>query len=106
MGPQPAAEKTEHGLRGRVVEKKVDEMKGYVERLKSLVSEYVPPQREKIQEVVQAGKASKASLNTSSGGTTRIVLSNYYIWFCLLSLTTERDLMPFSDRSRASLSAH
>jgi len=75
IGPQPAAEKTEHGLRGRVVEKKVDEMKDYVERLKSLVGEYVPPQSEKIQDVVHAGRAS---LNTSSGGTTAIVLNDYY----------------------------
>jgi hypothetical protein len=73
IGPQQAPPK-QRGLKGKIVEKKVGELKDYMERLKSLVGEYVPPQREKIQDVVQAGKASL----TPSEGTASIALNDYY----------------------------
>lgn len=40
---------------------KVDAKKDYLERLKSLVGQYVPPQREKLQSVFQTGDASLTS---------------------------------------------
>ena len=62
------------GLRGRIVEKKVDELKDYMERVESLVREYVPPDPEKIQASFQAGKAK---LDPGSGGTASMTLSDY-----------------------------
>jgi hypothetical protein len=61
-------------LKARIVEKKVDEMKDYGARLKSLVGEYVPPNRDKIEDAFQAGNASM----TPSGGVSSLALSNYY----------------------------
>jgi hypothetical protein len=76
--PAPAPQQ-EGGRRGgrmkeKIVEKKVDELKDYGARLKSLIGEYVPPDRDKIQAAFQAGNASV----TPSGGVTSLVLNNYY----------------------------
>jgi len=62
------------GLRGRIIEKKTEEMKDYGERLKSLIGEYVPPNRDKVQDAFQAGNASIAP----AAGTTSMTLANYY----------------------------
>jgi hypothetical protein len=77
VGPPPqAAQQPQRGgrLKERIVEKKVDELKDYGARLKSLIGEYVPPSRDKIQDASQAGNISV----TPSGGITSIVISNYY----------------------------
>ena len=76
--PAPAQEQ-QGGRRGgkmkeKIVEKKVDELKDYGTRLKSLIGEYVPPDRDKIQDTFQAGNARL----TPSGGVTSLVLNNYY----------------------------
>ena len=57
MGSPPEPAKPRRGLKGRIVGKKAGELKDYMERLKSLAGEYVPPSREKIQEVFKAGHA-------------------------------------------------
>jgi hypothetical protein len=46
------------GIKGRIVEKKVDELKDYMERVGSLVRRYVPPDPQAMQAAVKAGKAS------------------------------------------------
>lgn len=73
---QPESQQAQRGgrLKARIVEKKVDEMKDYGERLKALVGEYIPPNRDKIQEAFQAGNVNVAP----SGGLTSINISNYY----------------------------
>ncbi len=53
---EPPEEKKKRGLRGRVVEKKTEEMKDYMERAISLIERYVPPSPDKLQAVVAAGK--------------------------------------------------
>jgi hypothetical protein len=74
-GAQPQQQEQRGGrFKARIVEKKVDEMKEYGARLKSLVGEYVPPNRDKIQDAFQAGNASM----TPSGGMVSLALSNYY----------------------------
>ena len=75
VGPPPAPPEQKRGLKGKVVEKKVDELKDYGTRLKSLIGEYVPPSRDKIQEAFQAGNVS---VTPSAGGVSSIVISNYY----------------------------
>lgn len=72
--PPPQKELPTRGLKGKIVQKKVGEMKDYTERLKSLVSHYAPPNPEMIQAAMQAGKSS---LNVS-GGVATITFADYY----------------------------
>lgn len=61
---QQAQQSEQHGGRrgGRikkaVVEKKVDEMKDYMERVAALVKEYVPPDKDRIQAAASSGDVS------------------------------------------------
>ncbi|HXK07446.1 MAG TPA: hypothetical protein VMS37_33940 [Verrucomicrobiae bacterium] len=64
-------------LKERVVEKKVDEMKDYMEDVAALVKQYVPPEPEKIQAAVQNGKAA---LNKESApGIAELAFTDYVI---------------------------
>jgi hypothetical protein len=72
--PAPEKELPTRGLKGRIVQKKVGEMKDYTDRLKSLVGHYAPPDPEKIQAAIQAGKSS---LNVA-GGVATITFTDYY----------------------------
>jgi len=76
-GPQQAQQEPQQRggrFKARIVEKKVDELKDYGERLKSLIGEYVPPNRDKIQDAFQAGNVSIAP----SSALTSMTISNYY----------------------------
>jgi hypothetical protein len=76
IGPVPAPPKSlPRGLRGRVVEKKTDEMKDYMDRLKGLISHYVPPDPSRMQTSAQAGKAN---LDVSSAGISSLSFADYY----------------------------
>jgi len=75
IGPPPEQkEMPTKGLKGRVVQKKVGEMKDYMERLKSLISHYAPPDPQKIQAAKQGGQANL----DLSGGVATITVHNYY----------------------------
>jgi hypothetical protein len=76
VGSAPAAQQQlpQKGLRGRIVQKKVAEMKDYTERLKSLISHYAPSNPEMIQAAVDAGNVS---LNATPG-VVNLTLTNYY----------------------------
>ena len=54
----PPEKKQMRGLKKRVVEKKTDEMKDYMERVVALIQRYVPPQPELINADVAGGNAS------------------------------------------------
>ena len=54
----PAPKKEMRGWKKKIVDKKVDELKDYMDRVKSLVSRYVPPNSKDMQAAFQAGKAS------------------------------------------------
>ena len=75
LGPPPAPPEQKRGIKGRVIEKKVDELKDYGARLKSLIGEYVPPSRDKIQDAAQAGNVN---VTPAVGGVSSIAISNYY----------------------------
>ena len=72
--PQAAPQIPQGGLKGRIAAKKVDEMKDYTMRLKSLIGHYAPPDPEMIQAAAAAGNAS---LN-ASGGVVTLTFVNYY----------------------------
>jgi len=54
----PEEDKPGHGIRGRVKEKKKAELTGYLKDAAALVHEYIPPDPEKLQKAVEAGKAT------------------------------------------------
>jgi hypothetical protein len=62
------------GLKGKVIEKKTDEMKDYMERVASLIQRYVPPDGSQMQDSYQAGKAA---LQPSGSGVVTLVFRDY-----------------------------
>jgi hypothetical protein len=84
-GDQPQEQKEQSGgRRGRrgggavkekVVEKKVGEMKDYMQDVVALVHQYVPPDPAKIQAAAKAGKA--APERSAEGGLTALTFSDY-----------------------------
>jgi hypothetical protein len=61
-------------VKQRIVEKKKGEMKDYMGQVKTLIAMYLPPDPQRIQQALQA---EKASLNPGSGGTAQIVFKDY-----------------------------
>jgi hypothetical protein len=62
-------------MKQRMIEKKKGEMKDYMGQVKNLLSLYVPPDAQKMQQAFQAGKAS---LNPNPGaGVTELVFRDY-----------------------------
>lgn len=60
LSEPPEAEK-KRGLRGKIVESKTEEMKTYMEQVKALIGEYVPPSPERMQEALAAGRVAVSS---------------------------------------------
>jgi hypothetical protein len=60
-------------LKKRIVEKKTDEMKDYLGQVKGLLSQYVPPDPQKMQQAFQAGNFSVNPV----GGITNYIFKNY-----------------------------
>jgi hypothetical protein len=58
IGAPPEPKKQTRGLKGKIIEKKVDEFKDYMDRFGSLVSRYVPPDPQSMQAAFQSGKAA------------------------------------------------
>ena len=55
---EPPPREKKRGLKGKVIEKKVDEMKDYMERTVSLIERYVPPSPDRIKAVAAGGGTS------------------------------------------------
>lgn len=75
IGIAEAPKEAPRGLKGRIVEKKVAEIKDYMSRFKALISHYVPPDPQRMQASFQAGKAN---LDRSSSGVASLSFSDYY----------------------------
>jgi hypothetical protein len=74
MGAQPQ-QPQQKGIRGRIVEKKTDEMKEYMQQVQSLLSMYVPPNPQLIQ---QAMEKHNVSIDKAMGSSlTQLVFKNY-----------------------------
>lgn len=63
------------GIRGRVIEKKTDEMKEYMQQVQSLLSMYVPPNPQLIQQAMQ--KHNVSIDKTMGSNLTQLVFKNY-----------------------------
>lgn len=76
MSSDDAEQQPEQGrggrLRARIVEKKRDEMKEYVERLVGLLHQYLPPNPDRIKAAMP-----RAEITPPAGGSAKIVLSDY-----------------------------
>jgi hypothetical protein len=64
----------QRGLKGKIIEKKKDEMKAYMERVAALVQSYVPPNAIQMQSSFQAGNAS---LQPSGEGIAMLIFRSY-----------------------------
>lgn len=74
MGPPPAPPSGGR-MKQRIIEKKKEEMKDYMGQVKTLLAQYVPPNPQKMQQALEAGKAS---LNPNpDSGTTSVVFKDY-----------------------------
>src|SRR6266851_8728030 len=71
-GSQPPPQ--QRGLKGRMIEKKKDEMQDYMERVASLIQRYVPPEASQMQASFQAGNAS---LHPSAEGIAMLIFRDY-----------------------------
>ena len=70
------AEKPSGGpIRKRKMEEAIAEMKAYMDSVKTLIGQYVPPEKEKIEAAMQAGNVSVAP-NPSTGGL-KLAVNNY-----------------------------
>jgi hypothetical protein len=64
----------QRGLKGRIIEKKKDEMQDYMERVALLIQRYVPPEASQMQESFQDGKAA---LQASGGEIAMLVFHDF-----------------------------
>jgi len=72
---EPAPEKQMGRVKKRVVEKKVGEMKEYMERAGGLIQHYVPPSPENL---TAAFKAGKADLSKNEAQAVQLQFKDYY----------------------------
>jgi hypothetical protein len=73
IGP-PQQQQEKPGLRGRIAEKKKDELTDYMQQVKGVIALYVPPDASRMQAAWAAGNAS---LSTPAAGEAAIVFKNY-----------------------------
>ena len=69
-------ERKRRGLRGRIIEKKIEEYKEYGDQIKSLVQQYVPPEKDMLQQAYQQGNVMIGPKG-GAPGEYRLVISNY-----------------------------
>jgi hypothetical protein len=64
------------GLRGRIIEKKTEEYEEYGQSIKTLIQQYVPPQKELLEQAYQQGNIM---IGPAAGAPDeyRLVISNY-----------------------------
>jgi hypothetical protein len=68
-------ERHRRGLRGRIVEKKVDEYKEYAASMKDLMQQYVPPDRTLLDQAYHSGNVMIGPTGTPNE--VRLLISNY-----------------------------
>jgi hypothetical protein len=68
-------ERQRRGLRGHIVEKKTEEYKEYADQMKTLMQQYVPPDRSLLDQAYQRGNVTLGPEGIP--GQVRLVISNY-----------------------------
>lgn len=79
---QPSSDSSDNGgggrrgrIRQRVVEKKKEEYKDYADRMKTLMEQYVPPDKNLLQKAVEN---KNITFNAGEAGQEQIVINGYY----------------------------
>jgi len=70
------SDRKRHGLRGRIIEKKTEEYKDYAESIKTLIQQYVPPDKDMLQQSYQQGNIMIGPVG-GQPNEVRFVVSNY-----------------------------
>jgi hypothetical protein len=70
------SDRRRHGLRGRIIEKKTEEYKDYAESIKTLIQQYVPPDKDALQQSYQQGNIMIGPVG-GQPNEVRFVVSNY-----------------------------
>jgi len=73
VGPPPQQQQ-QRGLRGRIAEKKKDELQDYMQQVKGVLGLYVPPDPTRIEAARAAGNVS---LSRPAAGEAALVFKNY-----------------------------
>lgn len=76
LDPPPAPPEHEGRLKKHIVEKKTEEYKDYAGQVKALIQQYVPPEKELIEQARQKGNIMLGPV-AGTPGEYRLVLSNY-----------------------------
>jgi hypothetical protein len=69
-------ERQTRGLRGRIKERKIEEFREYGNQIKSLVQQYVPPDKDMLQQSYQQGNVMIGPM-AGQPGEYRVVITNY-----------------------------
>ena len=76
LDPPPAPPEHEGRLKKHIVEKKKEEYKEYADQIKALIQQYVPPEKDLIEQARQKGNIMMGPA-AGAPGQYRLVLSNY-----------------------------
>lgn len=76
LDPPPQPPEHEGRLKKHIVEKKKEEYEDYADQIKALIQQYVPPEKDKIQQAYQAGNIMMGPA-AGAPGEYRLVFSNY-----------------------------
>jgi hypothetical protein len=103
--PPQASDDSGGGRRGRlkehVVEKKTDEYKDYADQIKSLIAQYVPPDKDLLEQAAQKGNIAIGPA-PGGDGQYRLVISNYIKQGDNLTLVFDKAQMALTSVSIAS----
>ena len=75
VGAPPAPPKVRGPLRKAIAKGKIEDLKAYMDSVKTLIAKYVPPQQELIQKA--QGRGDVAVAPNPSNGTVKVTVSNY-----------------------------
>lgn len=98
LDPPPAPPEHEGRLKKHIVEKKTEEYKDYADQIKALIQQYVPPEKDLIE---QAREKGNIMMGPAAGapGEYRLVFSNYFKQGDNMTLVidkTQKDLVSLS----------
>jgi hypothetical protein len=76
LDPAPAPPEHEGRLKKHIIEKKTEEYEDYANQIKALIQQYVPPDKDMLQQAYQAGNVMVGP-QPNAPGQYRVVISNY-----------------------------
>jgi len=70
------SDRQRHGLRGRIKEKKIEEYKEYADSIKTLIQQYIPPDKDMLQQSYQQGNVMIGPM-AGQPNEYRVIVTNY-----------------------------